>query len=53
MRDNREKHFEFVHHNVIAIDMNKGKMKYTKFGKVGLNNHVSLSHSNILQSAHQ
>ena len=53
MKDNRIKHFEFVHHNVIAIDMNKGKMKYTKFGKVGLNNHVSLSHSNILQSAHQ
>ena len=24
-----------------------------KFGKVGLKNHVSLSHSNILQKAHQ
>jgi hypothetical protein len=51
MKNNREKHFEYVHHNV-ANDMN-GKMEYTKFGKVGLNNRVSLSHSNVLQRAHQ
>ena len=29
--------------------MNDGKMEYTKFGKVSLNNCVSLSHNNILQ----
>ena len=48
----REKHFEFVHHNVSANDMS-GNMEHTKFGKVGLNNHVSLSHGNVLQRAHQ
>lgn len=49
MKDNGEEHFEFVHRNVSAEDMNDGKMEYTKFGKVGLNNCVILSHSNILQ----
>jgi hypothetical protein len=53
MKDNRGKHFEFAHHDVIADDTNEGKMKYAKFGKVGLNNHVSLLHNNVLQSAHQ
>lgn len=52
-KDSKEKHFELVHRNVIADDMNEGKMKHVEFEKVGLNNHVSLSHSNILQSAHQ
>lgn len=33
--------------------MNEGKLECAKFGKVGLNNCVSLSHSNILQRAHQ
>jgi hypothetical protein len=34
--------------------MNEGKMEYAKFGKAGLNNnHVSFSHSNILQRARQ
>ena len=28
-------------------------MEYVKFDKMGLNNHVSLSHSNIPQRAHQ
>ena len=41
--------FEFVHHNVSVDDMNDKKLEYAKFGKVGLNNHTSLSHSNILQ----
>lgn len=45
--------FEFVHHNVLVDDMNDDKMEYMKFGKVGLNNHVSLLHSNILQRTHQ
>lgn len=48
MKDNGEEHFEFVHCNVSAEDMNDGKMEYTNFGKVGLNNCVILSHSNIL-----
>jgi hypothetical protein len=53
MKVNGEKHFEFVHHDVSAHDMNEGKMEYAKFGKVGFNNYVNLSHSNILQRAHQ
>jgi hypothetical protein len=53
MKVNGEEHFKFVQHNVCAEDMNDGKMEYAKFGKVGLNNGVSLSHSNILQRAHQ
>ena len=53
MKNNREEHFEFVHCNVYAEDMNVGHMEYAKFGNVGLNNHVNLSHSNILQHAHQ
>lgn len=52
-KDSGEKRFEFVHHNVSANDMNVGKLEYTKFGKVGLNNHVSFSHSSILQMVHQ
>lgn len=55
MKNNEEMHFEFVHHNVSANEMNNGKMEYTKFGKVGLNNHdhVNLPHSTVLQKAHQ
>ena len=45
MKDNGEVHFEVVYHNVLAKDTNDNK--------VGLNNCVSLSHSNILQRAHQ
>lgn len=41
-KDNGEDHFEFVHHNVFAEDMNEMKMKYAKFGNVRLNNCVSL-----------
>lgn len=48
VKDNGQDQFEFVHHNMSADDMNVGKMEYTKFGKVGLKNHVSLSHNNIL-----
>lgn len=48
MKDNGEDHFDFVHHNVSACKMNVGKLECTKFGKVGLNNHVSLSHSQKL-----
>lgn len=39
MKDNGEVHFEVVYHNVLAKDTNDNK--------VGLNNCVSLSHSNI------
>ena len=54
VENNGEEHFEFECRNVYADDMNEGKMEYTKFGKVGLNNnHLSFSHSNILQRAHQ
>ena len=52
-KDNMEECFEFVHHNVYANDMNERKMEYAKSEKVGSNNHVSLSHRNILQMAHQ
>lgn len=45
--------FEFVHHNVLVEDMNDMKLEYVKFGNVGLNNHVSLSHSKISQTTHQ
>lgn len=31
MKDNDNKHIEFVHHNV--VDMNEGKMEYVKFRK--------------------
>lgn len=48
MKNNGNKYFEFVHHNVSADDMN-GKMEHAKFRKVGLNDRVSLSHSNVLQ----
>lgn len=50
---NGEEHFKFLHHNVSAHDMNEGKMKYAKFVKVRLNNCMGLSHSNVLQRAHQ
>jgi hypothetical protein len=53
VEDNGDEHFEFVHYNVSAVVMNTGKMESIKFGKVGWNNCVSLSHSNILQRAHQ
>ena len=36
MKDNREEHLEFVHHNVVAHDMNEGKMEYTKVGEGGI-----------------
>lgn len=39
-------HFEFVHHDVFAKDMNERKMKYAKSGKVGLNNWVNFFHNN-------
>lgn len=52
-KDNMEEHFKFVHHNVSPYHMNEGKMEYTKFGKTSLKNRVSLSHSYILQRAHQ
>lgn len=52
MNNNGGHHFEFVHHKVSIHYMNKWKMKYAKFGKVGLRYHVKLSHINILQHAH-
>ena len=42
-------HFEFVHRNVSSKDVNKGILEYAKFEKVGLQNEVNLSHSNIFQ----
>lgn len=36
-----EEHFEFVHHNVSANDMNEGKMEYAKFGKISFNNYIA------------
>jgi hypothetical protein len=53
MKVNGEEHFEFLHHNIWADDMNEDKLEYKKFGKIGLNNCVGLSHSNILQMAHE
>lgn len=53
MKDNGEKHFELVHHNVSVNEMNNRKSEYIKFGKVNLNNQVSLSHNKTLQIAHQ
>lgn len=53
MKGNGEEQFEFVNHNVSADDMNKGKLEHAKFGKVNLNNHVSLSHRSILPRAYQ
>lgn len=43
-----KEHFEFVHHNVSADDMNEGKLEYAKVGKVDLNNCVGLSHGSII-----
>ena len=53
MNDNGNDHFEFVHHNNCADDMNKEKMEEAKFGTVGLENCVILTHINILQRPHQ
>ena len=55
VKANGEEHFEFVHHNVFAnnIILYEGKLECTKFKNIGLNNCVSLSHSTILQRAHQ
>ena len=53
MKNNREENFESVRHIVLVEDMNDGILEHAKFGKVGLNNCVSLLHSNILQKAHQ
>lgn len=53
MKDNGEDHFKFVHHNFSANDINEDKLEYTKFGKIGSNNWVCLSHSNYVQRAHQ
>lgn len=50
---NGEEHSEFVHHNVSAHDMKECKMEYAKFSKVGLNNRVSPSHSNVFLRAHR
>lgn len=52
-KDNGEEHFEFVHHNVSADDVDEDKLHYAKFKNVGLDNHVNFSHSNISQRAHQ
>ena len=49
MKDSGEAHFKFVHHNISTDDMNDGEIEYGIFGKVGLNNLMSLSRSNILQ----
>ena len=48
MNDNGEECFEFVHHNVSSNNMNEGKTKCAKFGRVGSQNRVVLSHSNIM-----
>ena len=53
VEDNGDEHFEFVHHNVLAVVMNTEEMESIKFGKVGWNNCVSLSHSNKFQRSHQ
>lgn len=53
MKYNGEEHFEILHLDVSALDMNEDKMEYAKFLKVRLNNCVGLSHSNVLQRAHQ
>jgi hypothetical protein len=42
-----------LHYNISSENMNKEKMEYAKFGKVGLKSHVNLLHSNVLQRAHQ
>lgn len=41
-----------MHYNVSVDDMNEGTLKYSKFGKVNLNNRVNLFHNDILQRAH-
>lgn len=52
VKDNGEECYEFVHHNISSDDMNREKLDYAKFGKVGAKNRVSLFHSNILQRSH-
>lgn len=52
VKDSGEECFEFVHHNIYSDDMNREKLDYAKFGKVGVKNRVSLFHSNILQRSH-
>ena len=52
-KDNGEEHFEFLHRNVLAVDVNDNQMQHTKFNKVGLSNRVILSRSSILQGPHQ
>lgn len=42
-----------LHFNISSKNMNKEKIEYAKVGKVGLKNHVTLSHSNFLHRAHQ
>lgn len=42
-----------MHHNVLAEDINDGKLEYAKVEKDSTNNCVSLSHNNIFQKAHQ
>ena len=51
MKDNREEHFECVHHHVSSYNMNEGTMEYAKFGEVNLKNRVSLNDSNSLERA--
>ena len=51
MKDNKEEHLEFVHHNVSAGDMNEGMTEYAMCGKVGLS--MCASHRDILQKAHK
>ena len=51
MTMDRRNKYMFVHRNVLAKDSNHNKMKYAKFGKVGVNNRASISHSNNSQRA--
>lgn len=52
MKERREEHFRFVHHNVSRND--DFEMEYAKFENVGLKDHcVRLSNTNVLQRAHQ
>lgn len=52
MKNNEEQHFEFIHHNIFADDMNEGKLEYAKFRKIGLNNHMCLFHSIFFYKGH-
>ena len=53
MKDSVENQFGIVHHNVSSEDVNEVKMEYAKFGKAGLKNRVSPSHSNIVHRPNQ